>query len=170
MPRCTSVLCGLGLCSNAGRAGVGGFGDRLRLGGCGRLAGRLRRLAHAPRQLRERVLTEAHAPHTTRTITDPDRLRECLAEIRRTGVATTSGEMTVGTHSAAAPIRDRHDTVVAALSLVTGRRTADLRRLVPTVTTAARALSREVARHWTGSGDIGGDADMRAGGDCHPRG
>lgn len=127
-------------------------------------------LAYGPRRLRERVLAEPLAAHTARTITDPVRLRACLAEVRRTGVATTSGEMTVGAHSVAAPIRDRHDTVVAALSLVTGRRTADLRRLIPSVTTAARALSRDVAQHWTGSGDIGGDADMGAGGDCHPRG
>jgi DNA-binding IclR family transcriptional regulator len=63
--------------------------------------------------------------------------------------------MTVGAHSVAAPIRDAHGTVVAALSLVTGRRTADLRRLVPTVTTAARALSRDVAQHWSGGGHPG---------------
>ncbi|MEU0938199.1 IclR family transcriptional regulator [Embleya sp. NPDC005971] len=131
-------------------------------------------LAYAPGQLRERALSEPLAAHTSRTITDPDRLRECLTEVRRTGVATTSGEMTVGAHSVAAPVRDRHDTVVAALSLVTGRRTADLRRLIPTVTTAARALSRDVAQHWSGSADIGGDADWgtggRADGDSHPRG
>jgi DNA-binding IclR family transcriptional regulator len=112
-------------------------------------------LAYAPEPLRERVLAQGLATHTARTITDVGRLRECLAEVRRTGVATTSGEMTVGAHSVAAPIRDAQGTVVAALSLVTGRRTADLRRLVPTVTTAARALSRDVAQHWSGGGHPG---------------
>jgi hypothetical protein len=38
--------------------------------------------------------------------------------------------------------------VVAALSLVARTRSADIRRLLPPLTTAARALSRDVAAHW----------------------
>jgi DNA-binding IclR family transcriptional regulator len=44
-------------------------------------------------------------------------------------------------------VRDEAGGVVAALSLVIRRQGADLRRLVPAVVTAARALSRDVATH-----------------------
>lgn len=102
-------------------------------------------LAYDPGDLAERVLGGPLPAQTRHTITDRDRLRECLGEVRRTGYAVTREEMTLGSCSVAAPVRDRDQRVVAALSLVTGNRQADLRRLVPAVVTVARALSRDVA-------------------------
>lgn len=104
-------------------------------------------LAFAPREFVDVVLTEPLTPHTSHTITDPARLRACLAEVRRTGYAVTGEEMTLGACSVAAPVRDVGDEVVAALSLVTRRHNADLRRLIPAVLAAAHALSHDVVNH-----------------------
>jgi DNA-binding IclR family transcriptional regulator len=104
-------------------------------------------LAFAAGEFVEKVLAAGLTPHTPHTITEPDRLRACLAEIRRTGYAVTHQEMTLGSCSVAAPVRDATGEVLAALSLVIRRNNADLRRLVPAVLTAARALSRDVAEH-----------------------
>jgi DNA-binding IclR family transcriptional regulator len=104
-------------------------------------------LAFAPKGFVEAVLAEGLTPHTPHTITDPDRLRACLAEVRRSGYAVTSEEMTLGSCSVAAPVRDAKGGVLAALSLVTRRHNADLRRLVPVVLAAARALSQDVITH-----------------------
>lgn len=104
-------------------------------------------LAFAPGEFVDEVLAEGLTLHTRHTITDPDRLRAALAEVRRTGYAVTSEEMTLGSCSVAAPVRAADGAVLAALSLVTRRRNADLRRLVPCVTSAARALSHDVITH-----------------------
>lgn len=104
-------------------------------------------LAFAPREYAERVLGGALGRYTRYTVTDPERLRCCLAEIRRAGYAVTREEMTLGSCSVAAPVRDVAGGVLAALSLVTRRQNADLRRLVPAVVAAAGALSDDVVAH-----------------------
>src|SRR5262249_51702195 len=104
-------------------------------------------LAFGPRDFVEEILAGGLARHTPHTITDPGRLRACLAEVRRTGYAVTHEGMTLGSLSVAAPVRDAGGGVLAALSLVIRRHNADLRRLVPAVVTAAGALSRDVAAH-----------------------
>jgi DNA-binding IclR family transcriptional regulator len=105
-------------------------------------------LAYAPGGLREAVLTARLFAHTPNTITDAARLRSCLAEVHREGYAVTREEMTLGSCSVAAPVRGADERVVAALSVVAHNHGADLRRLVPSVVTAAHALSRDVAAHW----------------------
>jgi len=93
----------------------------------------------------EKALAAGLPARTANTITDPARLRAHLSEIRRDGYAVTREEMTLGSCSVAAPVRDGDGQVVAALSLVARNSTADLRRLTPAVLTAARALSRDLA-------------------------
>ncbi|WP_243716809.1 IclR family transcriptional regulator [Actinomadura sp. KC345] len=110
-------------------------------------------LAHAPREVREKVLAGELARHAVRSITDPGDLRRCIERVRRAGYAVTRDEMTLGASSVGAPVRDGAGDVVAAMSLVSGTRGADLRRLLPPLTTAARALSRDVAAHWGGHPD-----------------
>ncbi|WP_345464346.1 IclR family transcriptional regulator [Actinoallomurus oryzae] len=104
-------------------------------------------LAFSSDEFVDGVLAEGLSPHTPHTITDPDRLRACLADVRRVGYAVTSEEMTLNSYSVAAPVRDARGGVLAAMSLVTRRQGADLRRLVPAVLTATRALSRDVIAH-----------------------
>ncbi|GAA3507953.1 IclR family transcriptional regulator [Actinomadura keratinilytica] len=105
-------------------------------------------LAYAPPELLESVLAAGLARHTPRTVTDPGELRDVLARVRRNGYAVTRDDMTVGASSVAVPVRDADGEVVAALSLVARSRSADVRRLLPPLMTAARALSRDVALHW----------------------
>ncbi|MEU5883758.1 IclR family transcriptional regulator [Spirillospora sp. NPDC047279] len=105
-------------------------------------------LAHAPDPVLEQIIGAGLSRHADRTITDPQELRRCLAKVRHDGYAVTRDEMTLGAASVAAPVRDGGGTVVAALSLVSRSRSADVRRLLPPLTTAARALSRDLAAHW----------------------
>lgn len=105
-------------------------------------------LAFAGEEVIEQTLAGKLTAPTAYTITDPDTLRAVLAEVRRTGLALTDQEMTLGTRSIAAPIRAGDGRVIAALSLTTRQRVADVHRLAPAVRTAARALSRDVAAHW----------------------
>jgi DNA-binding IclR family transcriptional regulator len=112
-------------------------------------------LAFAPEEVQEEILAKGLEQHSPRTITDPDEMRACLEQVRRNGFALTRDEMTVGASSVAAPVRDRRGVVIAALSLVARTRSADMRRLLPPLTTAARALSRDVATHWrSGPADV----------------
>ncbi|MFG2088971.1 MULTISPECIES: IclR family transcriptional regulator [unclassified Spirillospora] len=111
-------------------------------------------LAYAPPEVREKVLAGELARHAVRSITDPEELRRGLERVRRAGYALTRDEMTLGASSVGAPVRDGAGDVVAAMSLVAGTRGADLRRLLPPLTTAVRALSRDVAAHWGGHPDM----------------
>ncbi|GAA0266083.1 IclR family transcriptional regulator [Actinomadura nitritigenes] len=111
-------------------------------------------LAFAAPEYRERVIGAGLVRHAARTITDPDEMRSCLEQVRRSGYALTRDEMTLGASSVGAPVRDGTGEVVAALSLVARTRSADLRRLLPPLTTAARALSRDVGQHWRGHPEV----------------
>ncbi|MET8053003.1 MULTISPECIES: IclR family transcriptional regulator [unclassified Streptosporangium] len=102
-------------------------------------------LAFADPETVERVLAGELTPHAPNTVVDPTRLRTELEEVRRTGIACTQEEMSVGTCSVAVPVRGAGGRVVAALSLVAWRHNADPRRLASAVRTAAGALSRDLA-------------------------
>jgi IclR family pca regulon transcriptional regulator len=56
-------------------------------------------------------------PLTTRTVTDPVRLREILADVKEQGYAIIDGEREDGVRSAAAPIVDRRGKVIAAVNI-----------------------------------------------------
>ncbi|MEF2978601.1 IclR family transcriptional regulator [Subtercola sp. YIM 133946] len=82
------------------------------------------------------------------TVTSPDLLRRRLAEIRATGIAQMSEEMTSGSSSTAAPIRDRTGAVVAAVSVVVRTTTESGRQNEPVVRLSASAISRALGyRH-----------------------
>jgi IclR family transcriptional regulator, KDG regulon repressor len=75
-------------------------------------------LAHRPVPERERYLSRGALPRLTPdTITDPDALRAELATVRTRGWAEAINEREIGVASLAAPIRDRHGEVVAAVSI-----------------------------------------------------
>ena len=105
-------------------------------------------LAWAPDDLVGDVLGRPMREATPNTVTDPGRLRETLAQVRRQGYAIVSEELEDGLLSASAPVRDRSGAVVAALasSTSTGRSTvAALRRdVVPLLIETADAISAEL--------------------------
>jgi DNA-binding IclR family transcriptional regulator len=76
-------------------------------------------LAYAPPELIDSYLSEPLQRFLPNTVTSPEQLRRRLAGIRAQSIAHMSEEMTAGSSSIAAPIRDRTGGVVAAVSIVT---------------------------------------------------
>jgi DNA-binding IclR family transcriptional regulator len=98
-------------------------------------------LAYAPVEVQEEVLCAPLRPYSPKTVTDPVRLREILADVRRNGYAVSDGQVTTDALSVAAPVR-RGDEVVAAVSLVVRADSAQPSALAPLVQAAARGISR----------------------------
>ncbi|WP_300011224.1 IclR family transcriptional regulator [Pseudonocardia sp.] len=98
-------------------------------------------LAHAPPELQEQVLAGPLKRYTDKTVCAPEEVRRVLAEVRRTGVAVSDGQIELVALSVAAPVRGAGDEVVAALSVVVPAR-SDARAYVPVVRAAARGVSR----------------------------
>jgi IclR family transcriptional regulator, acetate operon repressor len=96
-------------------------------------------LAHAPHVV-DTLRLERHGPGT---ITDRERLRVELADVRERGIAINREESTSGVLGVAAPIVTRDGTVVAALALAVARRSrSSPEAMAPAVRTAALALGR----------------------------
>jgi DNA-binding IclR family transcriptional regulator len=98
-------------------------------------------LAHGPRELQERVLAGPLEAFTPATTTDPARLRALLADVRRTGAAVLAGHLHEEAAGVAVPVRDRHDRVVAALSVIVPN-DGQARLAVPLLRTASRGIGR----------------------------
>ncbi|MBY8871360.1 IclR family transcriptional regulator [Micromonospora sp. PLK6-60] len=98
-------------------------------------------LAHAPPEVQEQVLAAPLERYTELTVTDPRRLRHCLADVRRVGYAVSDRQVTMDALSVAAPIRGP-EGVVAAISLVVAHDRANPVALAPLVQAAGRVLSR----------------------------
>ncbi|WP_405670366.1 IclR family transcriptional regulator [Streptomyces sp. NBC_01530] len=79
---------------------------------------------------------------TPHTITEPVRLRRVLAEVRRTGVAVSSRQVTDDALSVAAPVRGPGGAVLAAVSVVVPQAEAHVPALIPAVRLAALGISR----------------------------
>ena len=99
-------------------------------------------LAHAPPALQEQVLATPLRRYTARTLCSAAALRRVLADVRRTGVAVSDGQIELVALSVAAPVRGPRGDVVAALSVVVPAATSDARAYVPVVRAAARGVSR----------------------------
>ena len=99
-------------------------------------------LAHSPPEFVAEVLAGELPKLASGTITEPHRLREVLAEIRRTGCSLSRDEMTEGAASVAAPVTGASGEVVAGLSVVVPGSTSNLQPLVPAVRVTASAVSR----------------------------
>ncbi|NIH88358.1 IclR family transcriptional regulator [Amycolatopsis granulosa] len=80
---------------------------------------------------------------TPHTIIEPGRLAAALAEVRKSGVAYSYEEMTVGAVSVAAPILGHDGRPRAALGIVARSLTA-VDRLAPAVRTAALGIARSI--------------------------
>jgi DNA-binding IclR family transcriptional regulator len=99
-------------------------------------------LAHAAPEFQDEYCADPLASFTPHTITDPARLRRELAEVRRTGVAVSSRQVTDDALSVAAPVRGAGGAVAAAVSVVVPHADAQVPVLVPAVRLAARGISR----------------------------
>jgi DNA-binding IclR family transcriptional regulator len=108
-------------------------------------------LAHLPKQRVERILAAELPRFTARTITDPTRLTEDLAQVRQRGYAVAREELEEGLSAVAAPIVDHEGHVIAVIS-VSGpsfRLTEErLEELAEMTRTAAQAVSHQLG--WPG--------------------
>ncbi|WP_425416911.1 IclR family transcriptional regulator domain-containing protein [Oricola indica] len=86
---------------------------------------------------------------TDHTITDPDRLRECIAAVRTQGYAIVDSEVGNGIVSIAVPVRGPRDEIRAAINIntQTGRKyeTDSIRRHLPTLQVAADQVGKVLA-------------------------
>lgn len=99
-------------------------------------------LAHAPVDVIQGYLAEPLQRFSPQTVTEPGELRRRLAGIRSHGIARLEEELTTGSSSVAAPIRDRTGQVVAALSVVTRTAPESYPDQEQAVRVAAQGVSR----------------------------
>jgi len=100
-------------------------------------------LAYAPADVQERVLARPLESRTPSTITDPDRLRTTLEQVRRQGYALLPGHVHPDATGIAVPVRNGLGEVVAALSVIVPN---DARAVaaVPALLAAARGIGRSL--------------------------
>jgi DNA-binding IclR family transcriptional regulator len=99
-------------------------------------------LAHEAPDFQQDYCAGPLTSFTPYTVTDPARLRRSLADVRRTGAAVSSRQVTDDALSVAAPVREAAGRVVAAVSVVVPEADAQVPVLVPAVRLAARGISR----------------------------
>lgn len=101
-----------------------------------------------PDALEEYLATVELQSYTPYTITDPDKLRKELAQIRRQGFAVEYGELQIGLKSIAAPIYDQNGECNYAISAVTiargGLEDESFRRLREVVVRATEEITCEL--------------------------
>ena len=98
-------------------------------------------LAHSPTGVFERLAQRGFARLTARPVPQPRLLRAALRETRRTGVAYSREEMTIGAASVAAPIIAPGGVLLGALGVVV-HATSRVEHLAPAVLTASLAIAR----------------------------
>jgi DNA-binding IclR family transcriptional regulator len=99
-------------------------------------------LAHSPTGFQDQYLALPLAAFTAYTVTDPQRLRRMLAEIRRGGCAVSDRQITDDAISVAAPVRGPHGDVVASVSVVVHADGVRPNALIPAVRIAGAGISR----------------------------
>jgi DNA-binding IclR family transcriptional regulator len=111
-------------------------------------------LAYSKGDVVRRVVAAGLRRYTPATVTTAARLDHVLKTVRVRGVAVVSGELTTDHTAVAAPVFDAGGEVAAALEARLHDVEAELPIIVPSLTIAARSLSRDLLD--------GGAADVRA--------
>jgi len=102
-------------------------------------------LAWGGESLLREILATDRQRYLPGTVVEPTAIRHRLTAIRRAGIATTREEMTPGSASIAAPIRDSAGVVVAALSVIVPSAIPDNPSWELAVRLAANGISRSLA-------------------------
>jgi len=98
---------------NIGMVGFLGGEYPLHAGASGRVL-----LAYLPEKKRKKIIEQLPLKKfTENTITDPTRLEDKLAEIRKSGYAVSKEEREPGGYSIVAPVRDSEGNVIASLCI-----------------------------------------------------
>ena len=98
-------------------------------------------LAFGPPELWETIEAGPLHAYTPRTVTDPDRLRAVVREVRRTSVSISEGAIVSNTVSISAPVFGARGVFYGAVSIVATIGTIDANLVAPSVLRAARLIS-----------------------------
>ncbi len=109
-------------------------------------------LAHLPDRQADGFLRAPLQRYTSATITDPDRLRAELRDVRHAGYAAATEELEEGLNAVAAPVRGPDGTVVACVSVSGPSYRLEVEHL-PEVATAVIAAAAEISRRLGFLGD-----------------
>ena len=101
-------------------------------------------LAFSPAEVIDRIITNGLERYTPHTLTDPEKLRRCLATTKRTRVAFVRSEFQQGISAVAVPVFGADGAVVAALEITVPNLCVDLQAANCVLTVAARGISREL--------------------------
>ena len=101
-------------------------------------------LAFSPAEVLDRIIANGLERYTPYTLTDPEKLRRCLATTRRTRVAFVRWEFQQGNSAVAVPVFGADGAVVAALEVTVQNLCVDLQAANCVLTVAARGISREL--------------------------
>ena len=101
-------------------------------------------LAFSPAEVLDHVVTSGLQRYTPHTLTDPEKLRRCLATTRRTRVAFVRSEFKQGISAVAVPVFGAGGAAVAALEVTVPNLCVDLQAANCVLTVAARGISREL--------------------------
>ncbi|MFW6381612.1 MAG: IclR family transcriptional regulator [Bacillota bacterium] len=99
----------------------------------------------SPEKLEEFFNNTELKPYTENTITDPNKLKQELKEIRKQGYAVDRNEHEVGINCIAAPIRDYTGKVIASMS-VSGPASRLKEKKVPEIAEEVKQATRQISR------------------------
>ncbi|MBB6445234.1 IclR family transcriptional regulator [Bacillus benzoevorans] len=103
-------------------------------------------LAHSGDDLVKAIIDNGLKKYTRNTITDPDKLRAHLKEIREMGYAYSVEEFSEGVITIAAPIYDYTGRVIAALSVV-GPKQRIQQHKIPAIAKKVMSASLEISQN-----------------------
>lgn len=101
-------------------------------------------LAFSPSDVVDEVIASGLPRVAPRTIVDPGALRSELARVRRVGHAFDVEESLSGLFCVAAPILDRGDRAIAAISVTGATALAQAEKYAPAVHATARSISKRL--------------------------
>jgi DNA-binding IclR family transcriptional regulator len=115
-----------------------------------------------PYEVRDLLTRAGMKAFTERTIVNVDDFERELVQVRARGYAIDRQEIVPEVACAAAPVRNRYGTVVAAMcvSMPAYRFPADQRTLIASLKAAAERLSRQVASTEASVGEAGDEQDL----------
>lgn len=99
-------------------------------------------LAYSSPAVQERIFASTLKPMTSETILEPAALRRELAQVRQQGFAVSRGAVHSTAAGVAAPVRDRHNQVIATISVIVPNDQRHTSFAIPVLLAAARGMSR----------------------------
>lgn len=102
-------------------------------------------LAWLPEAEQDAAIAAGVRHYTPLTVTEPEKIRQRLAEIRRAGFVANDGFIHTAARGIAVPLRGHQDDLLGALSVIVPNDAAPVRPYVTLLQNAAAAIARDYA-------------------------